>query len=45
MNRIQSKNHDIGSYGINISFFFLRLQKDVLKDGYCRLSHFHISTD
>ena len=42
MNRIQSKNHNIGSHRINkIS---LSYKQYILKDEYSRLSHFHKST-
>ena len=45
MNRIQSKNHDIGSHRINkIYFFSYNYRTYVLKDGYSRLPHFHICT-
>ena len=45
MNRIQTKDHNIGSY--KISQIFLSCFDDktyILEDGYCRLSHFHKST-
>ena len=41
MNRIQSKDHNIGTYRINkISLPCYSDKKHILKDGYSRLSHF-----
>ena len=45
MNRIQSKNQNIGSYRINkISLSSCDHQKYILKDEYSKISHFHKST-
>ena len=42
MNRIQSRNHKIGSYRINkICLSSYDDKKYILKDGYSKLSHFH----
>ena len=45
LNRTQSKNHNIGSYRINkISMSPYSDKKDIIKDGYSRLSRFNKST-
>ena len=45
MNRIQSKDHNIGSCRNNkISLSSYDDKKYILKDGYSRLSHIHKST-
>ena len=45
MNRIPSKDHDIGSYRINkISLPSYNDKKYIVEDGYNRLSYFHKST-
>ena len=44
VNRIQSKNHNVGSSRINeISLSSYDDKKYILEDGYSRLSHFHKS--
>ena len=44
INRIQSKNHNIGSYRTNkISLSSFDDKKYILKDGFSRLSHFNKS--
>ena len=42
-NRIESKNHNKGTYRINKVYVLLRWQKICTLDGYSRLSHFHKS--
>ena len=43
-NRIQIKDHNIGTYGINsISLLCYDHKKYIFEDGYRRLSHFHKS--
>ena len=44
INRIQSKDHNIGSYKINNFFSSYDDKKYILKGGYSRLLHFHKST-
>ena len=45
MNRIQSKDHNLGSYRINkISLSSYDDKKHILKDGYSRSRQFHKST-
>ena len=45
MNRIQSKDHNVGSYRINkISLSSYDDKKHILKDGYSRSRQFHKST-
>ena len=41
MNRIQSKNHNIGSYRSNKISLSYDDKKNILKDVYSRLSYFH----
>ena len=44
INRIQSRNHNIGSYRTNkISLSSFDDKKYILKDGFSRLSHFYES--
>ena len=45
MNRIQSKDHKIGSYRIDKTFLCsYNDKKCIFRDGYSRLSYFHKAT-
>ena len=44
MDRIQDKEHNIGSVRINNIYLFYDDKKYIIEGGYSRLSHFHKST-